>query len=78
MINKTKKNNRKLTKSDTIEAYKKMLLIRRFEEKAGNHMGWSNGFCHLYIGQGGCCCRPSNVYRDGDQVITTTEIMDIC
>ena len=34
MINKTKKNNRKLTKSDAIEAYKKMLLIRRFEERA--------------------------------------------
>ena len=40
MINKTKKNNRKLSKSDSIEAYKKMLLIRRFEEKMqGNHTG---------------------------------------
>ena len=53
MINKTKKNYRKLTKSDAIEAYKKMLLIRRFEEKAGQSygLGQIGGFCHLYIGQ---------------------------
>ncbi|MEM6374291.1 MAG: pyruvate dehydrogenase (acetyl-transferring) E1 component subunit alpha, partial [Pseudomonadota bacterium] len=33
--------------------YRDMLLIRRFEEKAGQlyGMGLSGGFCHLYIGQ---------------------------
>ena len=33
--------------------HKKMLLIRRFEEKAGQlyGMGHIGGFCHLYIGQ---------------------------
>ena len=33
--------------------YEKMLLIRRFEEKAGQlyGMGKIGGFCHLYIGQ---------------------------
>ncbi len=34
-------------------AYREMLLIRRFEEKAGQlyGMGFIGGFCHLYIGQ---------------------------
>ncbi|PKU25710.1 pyruvate dehydrogenase (acetyl-transferring) E1 component subunit alpha [Telmatospirillum siberiense] len=38
---------------DLIAFYKDMLLIRRFEEKAGQlyGMGLINGFCHLYIGQ---------------------------
>ena len=33
--------------------YRKMLMIRRFEEKAGQMygMGLIGGFCHLYIGQ---------------------------
>jgi TPP-dependent pyruvate/acetoin dehydrogenase alpha subunit len=33
--------------------YKEMLLIRRFEEKAGQlyGLGLIGGFCHLYIGQ---------------------------
>ena len=36
-----------------LEAYREMLLIRRFEEKAGQMygMGLIGGFCHLYIGQ---------------------------
>ncbi len=35
------------------EFYHEMLLIRRFEEKAGQMygMGLIGGFCHLYIGQ---------------------------
>ena len=38
---------------ELIEHYKKMLMIRRFEEKAGQlyGMGVIGGFCHLYIGQ---------------------------
>ncbi len=38
---------------ELLEYYKKMLLIRRFEEKAGQlyGMGLIGGFCHLYIGQ---------------------------
>jgi pyruvate dehydrogenase E1 component alpha subunit len=41
------------TKEEIIEFYKKMLLIRRFEEKAGQlyGMGLIGGFCHLSIGQ---------------------------
>ncbi len=41
------------SKEELIELYKQMLLIRRFEEKAGQlyGMGSIGGFCHLYIGQ---------------------------
>ena len=73
MTNKTKKNNRKLSKSDSIEAYKKMLLIRRFEEKAGQSYGLGKigGFCHLYIGQEAVVVGLQMCIREGDQVITT-------
>ena len=41
------------TKDEELSAYRHMLLIRRFEEKAGQlyGMGFIGGFCHLYIGQ---------------------------
>jgi pyruvate dehydrogenase E1 component alpha subunit len=41
------------TKDEELAAYRHMLLIRRFEEKAGQlyGMGFIGGFCHLYIGQ---------------------------
>jgi len=41
------------SKDDELQAYRDMLLIRRFEEKAGQMygMGLIGGFCHLYIGQ---------------------------
>ncbi|MEK9725616.1 MAG: thiamine pyrophosphate-dependent enzyme, partial [Rhodospirillaceae bacterium] len=41
------------TNQDLLGFYKDMLLIRRFEEKAGQlyGMGLIGGFCHLYIGQ---------------------------
>src|SRR4051812_45098404 len=43
----------KLSAEDLIRHYRDMLLIRRFEEKAGQlyGMGLIGGFCHLYIGQ---------------------------
>ena len=51
----TKKSPEKsnVSKDDLIAHYKEMLLIRRFEEKAGQlyGMGLIGGFCHLYIGQ---------------------------
>ena len=48
---KTRKTN--LSKDDLMPLYRQMLLIRRFEEKAGQlyGMGLIGGFCHLYIGQ---------------------------
>ena len=41
------------TPEELVRYYREMLLIRRFEEKAGQlyGMGLINGFCHLYIGQ---------------------------
>ncbi len=41
------------SKAEELQAYRDMLLIRRFEEKAGQMygMGLIGGFCHLYIGQ---------------------------
>jgi pyruvate dehydrogenase E1 component alpha subunit len=41
------------SKEQLLEFYRQMLLIRRFEEKAGQlyGLGFIGGFCHLYIGQ---------------------------
>ncbi len=49
-----------------------MLLIRRFEEKAGQMygMGLIGGFCHLYIGQEAVVVGMQMALKDGDQVIT--------
>ncbi len=52
--------------------YSDMLLIRRFEEKAGQlyGMGLIGGFCHLYIGQEAVVVGMQANLKDGDQVIT--------
>ena len=46
-------SNSLVTKEVLEQLYREMLLIRRFEEKAGQlyGMGLIQGFCHLYIGQ---------------------------
>ena len=56
-----------------LNLYKKMLLIRRFEEKAGQlyGMGKIGGFCHLYIGQEAVVVGVDSVKKKGDQVITS-------
>jgi pyruvate dehydrogenase E1 component alpha subunit len=53
--------------------YRDMLLIRRFEEKAGQlyGMGLIGGFCHLYIGQEAVVVGMQAALRPTDQVITT-------
>ncbi len=53
--------------------YADMVLIRRFEEKAGQlyGMGLIGGFCHLYIGQEAVVTGIQSAQRDGDTVITT-------
>jgi pyruvate dehydrogenase E1 component alpha subunit len=60
------------TKAEDLEAYRMMLLIRRFEEKAGQMygMGLIGGFCHLYIGQEAVVVGMQMAARDDDQVIT--------
>ncbi len=60
------------TKEEDLHAYSEMLLIRRFEEKAGQMygMGLIGGFCHLYIGQEAVVIGMQMASKDGDQVIT--------
>ncbi|MFA7639251.1 MAG: pyruvate dehydrogenase (acetyl-transferring) E1 component subunit alpha [Parvibaculum sp.] len=62
----------RFTKEEEISAYREMLLIRRFEEKAGQMygMGLIGGFCHLYIGQEAVVVGMQMAIEEGDQVIT--------
>jgi len=55
-----------------LDAFREMLLIRRFEEKAGQMygMGLIGGFCHLYIGQEAVVIGMQMAIEEGDQVIT--------
>jgi pyruvate dehydrogenase E1 component subunit alpha len=61
-----------LSKEQELAAYRDMLLIRRFEEKAGQMygMGLIGGFCHLYIGQEAVVVGMQMAIKPGDQVIT--------
>jgi len=60
-------------KADLLRAYESMLLIRRFEEKAGQlyGMGLIGGFCHLYIGQEAVVVGLQMCLKDGDEVVTS-------
>ncbi|MBX3596328.1 MAG: pyruvate dehydrogenase (acetyl-transferring) E1 component subunit alpha [Rhizobiaceae bacterium] len=59
-------------KEQELAAYRMMLLIRRFEEKAGQlyGMGFIGGFCHLYIGQEAVVTGLQMSLIEGDQMIT--------
>jgi pyruvate dehydrogenase E1 component subunit alpha len=59
-------------KEQELQAYRRMLLIRRFEEKAGQlyGMGLIGGFCHLYIGQEAVVVGMQLAIKKGDEVIT--------
>jgi pyruvate dehydrogenase E1 component alpha subunit len=59
-------------KDELLGFYRDMLLIRRFEERAGQlyGMGLIGGFCHLYIGQEAVAVGMQQVKQVGDQVIT--------
>jgi pyruvate dehydrogenase E1 component alpha subunit len=61
------------SKEEELRALRDMLLIRRFEEKAGQlyGMGAIGGFCHLYIGQEAVVVGMQMTLKEGDQVITT-------
>ena len=52
--------------------YRDMLLIRRFEERAGQlyGMGLIGGFCHLYIGQEAIAVGVESIKQPGDEIIT--------
>src|SRR5689334_7396017 len=60
-------------KAELLEYYRMMLLIRRFEEKAGQlyGMGLIGGFCHLYIGQEAVVVGIQAALEQGDAVITS-------
>ena len=62
-----------LDQQHLLKAYRDMLLIRRFEEKAGQlyGMGLIGGFCHLYIGQEAVVVGMQMALSDGDEVITS-------
>jgi pyruvate dehydrogenase E1 component alpha subunit len=65
-------SSREFDKDQELAALGQMLLIRRFEEKAGQMygMGLIGGFCHLYIGQEAVVVGMKLAMRDGDQMIT--------
>jgi pyruvate dehydrogenase E1 component alpha subunit len=61
------------TKDELLKFYRDMLLIRRFEEKAGQlyGLGLIGGFCHLYIGQEAVAIGLQSALTPGkDSVIT--------
>ena len=66
----SKKTN--VNTQELLSFYKDMLLIRRFEEKAGQlyGMGLIGGFCHLYIGQEAVAVGSVSVLGKDDHVIT--------
>jgi pyruvate dehydrogenase E1 component alpha subunit len=61
-----------VTREQLLAFYRTMLLIRRFEERAGQlyGMGLIGGFCHLYIGQEAIAVGVQSIQKPGDQVIT--------
>ena len=63
----------KAGREELLELYRDMLLIRRFEEKAGQMygMGLIGGFCHLYIGQEAVVVGLQAAMKDGDTTLTS-------
>ncbi len=72
--NKKKKTTTKVEfpKEVYLKWYEDILLMRRFEEKAGQMYGQQKirGFCHLYIGQEACAAGSVSALREGDKYIT--------
>ena len=75
---RTGKRNRRAGKAaflacDPVASWRAMLLIRRFEEKAGQMfaMGLIGGFCHLCIGQEAIAVGMRQAARPGDQFIAS-------
>ena len=67
----TRKSN--ASKEELLKYYREMLLIRRFEEKAGQlyGMGLIGGFCHLYIGQEAVVVGLEAAASEGDKRVTS-------
>jgi len=62
-----------VSREELLKFYREMLLIRRFEEKAGQlyGMGLIGGFCHLYIGQEAVVVGLEAANKPGDKRITS-------
>ena len=58
---------------ELLRYYREMLLIRRFEERAGQMygMGLIGGFCHLYIGQEAVVVGMQAALKEGDTIVTS-------
>tara|TARA_R100000900_G_scaffold3612_4_gene4848 strand:- start:461 stop:1471 length:1011 start_codon:yes stop_codon:yes gene_type:complete len=69
----TTRADNQASSDDLLKYYREMLLIRRFEEKAGQlyGMGLIGGFCHLYIGQEAVVVGMQAAITGDDGVITS-------
>lgn len=66
------KSKENFSKETYMQWYERMLLMRKFEEKAGQLYGQQKikGFCHLYIGQEACVAGAVSALVKGDKYIT--------
>ena len=73
MATKKPSDKPNVSKEDLLKYYREMLLIRRFEEKAGQlyGMGLIGGFCHLYIGQEAVVVGLEAAAKPGDKRVTS-------
>src|SRR5262249_40714607 len=71
-LRRTRGGDTDFNQEQELHAYRHMLLIRRFEEKAGQlyGMGLIGGFCPLYIGQEAVVIGLQMAIKGGDAVIT--------
>ena len=62
-----------LAPQELLRYYRDMLVIRRFEERAGQMygMGLIGGFCHLYIGQEAVVVGMQAALKQGDTIVTS-------
>src|SRR5690349_25000632 len=74
-VNKTEPAKAKVefSKETYLFWYESMLLMRKFEEKAGQRYGQQKikGFCHLYIGQEACVAGAVSPLEEGDKWVTS-------
>src|SRR5579864_5180929 len=69
----TKLEEPEVSAAELLQYYRNMLLIRRFEEKAGQMygMGLIGGFCHLYIGEEAVVVGVMAAAEEGDSIVTS-------
>jgi pyruvate dehydrogenase E1 component alpha subunit len=69
----TKLEEPEVSAAELLKYYRDMLLIRRFEEKAGQMygMGLIGGFCHLYIGEEAVVVGVMAAAEEGDSIVTS-------